>query len=162
MDKNPFELTRKSGGTESPKRPRYGSVWTASEQNDKLYGYLEIKPENWSTIKCGSHIRYVTQDNVFRTGGFIMKNPYTFHIENVEKIGMRLQNFFNRNSPDYSTWTIAYEDVSKIYMKIEASSRTIVQSLEITIESINNNMKKITNYIKLLDERLKKLENKIK
>lgn len=158
MDKNPFELTRKTGGTDSPKRPRYSNVWTEDEQHDKLKGYLEIKPENWSTIKCGSHIRYITHDNIFRPGGFVMKNPYTF----LDKVGMRLQNFFNRNSPEYSTWAIAYEDISKIYMKIEASSRTIVQSLEITIESINSNMKKITDYIKMLDDRIKKIESKIK
>lgn len=171
---NPFSIDAKRGGN-SPKRIRYSGVWTQSEQNDKLIGYLEIAPELWSSIKCGSHIRYVTKDNEFRPGGFVLKNPFSYKGEvnilkpsveiNInsevgEKLGFRLQNYFNKQSPDYTTWTVSYDDIMKVYLKVDASIRTIVQSLENTIESVNINMKKITEYVKKMDERLKKLEAK--
>ena len=172
---NPFSIDSKRGKN-SPKRVRYSGVWTQTEQNDKLIGYLEIAPDLWTSIKCGSHIRYITKDNQFRPGGFVMKNPYSYKgdttvikpsVEIVginpevgERIGFRLQNCFNRQSPDYSTWTVAYDDIMKLYLKVDASIRTVVQSLENTIESININMRKITEYVKKMDERLKKIEAK--
>lgn len=168
---NPFSITPKRAG-DSPKRNRYLSTWTQSEQNNKLLGYLEISPDLWPNIKCGSHIRYITKDNEFRTGGFVLKNPFIYSgtdtfkpsIEiniNIEsgRIGFRLQNYFNKQSPDYTTWTVSYADTMKVYLKVDASIRTVVQSLEDTIENININMKKITEYIKKMDERIKKLEN---
>jgi hypothetical protein len=172
---NPFNIDSKRGRN-SPKRIRYSNVWTRPEQNDKLIGYLEISPDLWTSIKCGSHIRYVTKDNQFRTGGFILKNPFIFkgetnimkpsveigdnNLENGEKMGIRLQNYFNTKSPDYTTWIVAYDDIMKLYLKVDASIRTIVNSLENTIENININMKKITDYIKKMDDRIKKIETK--
>lgn len=172
---NPFLIDSKRASN-SPKRTRYSNVWTSSEQNEKLLGYLEISPDLWTSIKCGSHVRYITKDNVFRTGGFVLKNPFsykgdtnvmkpTMEINGVspevgERVGLRLQNYFNKQSPDYTTWTVAYDDIMKLYLKVDASIRTVVNSLENTIESININMKKITEYIKKMDERLKKIEAK--
>lgn len=174
-NENPFSINSKRAAN-SPKRIRYSGVWTQSEQNDKLIGYLEISPELWTSIKCGSHVRYITKDNEFRPGGFVLKNPFSYKgnidlikpsieitgisNEEGERIGLRLQNYFNKQSPDYTTWTVAYDDIMKLYLKVDASIRTVVQSLENTIESININMKKITDYIKKMDERLKKLEAK--
>ena len=170
---NPFSIDSKRG-INSPKRTRYSGVWTQKEQNDKLIGYLEIAPDLWPSIKCGSHVRYITKDNQYRPGGFVLKNPFTYKsstdimkpsvkITDInpdvgERIGLRLQNYFNRQSPDYTTWTVDYNDIMKLYLKVDASIRTVVQSLELTIENININMKKITEYIKKMDERLKKLE----
>lgn len=172
---NPFSIDAKRGGN-SPKRTRYSGVWTQSEQNDKLIGYLEIPPDLWPSIKCGSHIRYITKDNEFRPGGFVLKNPFSYkgsvdilkpsveitgiNPEVGERVGFRLQNYFNKQSPDYTTWTVAYDDIMKLYLKVDASIRTVVQSLENTIESVNINMRKITEYVKRMDERLKKLEAK--
>ena len=172
---NPFSINPKRANN-SPKRNRYSGVWTQSEKNDKLVGYLEIAPELWPSIKCGSHVRYITKDNEFRTGGFILKNPFyykgsidilkpTVEITGInpevgERIGIRLQNCFNKQSPDYTTWIVAYDDIMKLYLKVDASIRTVVQSLEDIIENININMKKITDYIKKMDERLRKLEEK--
>lgn len=162
---NPFEITKKKYSN-SPKRKYYPTSWTPKEQNEKLIGYLEIPSHLWSTIKCGSHIRYVTRDNEFRTGGFVMKNPVSIKDENgmkpsieTENMGMRLQNFFNRKSPDYTTWLISYNDTLKIYLKVDASIQIIVQSLENTIENININMKKITDHIKNMDDKIRRLEN---
>lgn len=172
---NPFSIDPKRASN-SPKRTHYSTVWTQPEQNEKLLGYLEIAPELWTSIKCGSHVRYITKNNEFRTGGFVLKNSFNYRgdtnimkpsveINGVkpevgERIGLRLQNYFNKQSPDYTTWTVAYDDIMKLYIKVDASIRTVVNSLENTIESININMKKITEYIKKMDERLKKLEAK--
>ena len=172
---NPFSIDSKKA-IKSPKRIRYSSVWTQSEKNNKLIGYLEISPDLWPEIKAGSHIRYITKNNEFRPGGFVMKNNVIYknsnelikpsieinniHSEKGECIGIRLQNFFNKQSPDYTTWIVAYDDIMKLYLKVDASIRTVVQSLEDTIENININMKKISDYIKKLDERIKKIEQK--
>ena len=171
---NPFSLSA-SKLNDSPKRKRYSNIWSNSEQNEKLVGYLEIIPTLWPSIKCGSHIRYITKDNEFRTGGFVLKNHFSYKGEdtvlkpNIEitdvknehgKVGFRLQNYFNKQSPDYTTWVVAYDDIMRVFLKIDVSIRTIVQSLENTIENINVNMKKITDYIKKMDERIKKIEAK--
>lgn len=175
-NENPF-LIKPKRASNSPKRIHYSGVWNQTEKNDKLIGYLEITPNLWTSIKNGSHIRYITKDGEFRTGGFILKNPFTYNTNdtiikpNVEidvsntidhnTIGIRLQNYFNKQSADYTTWVVSYNDIMKIYVKVDAVIRTVVQSLEDTIENININMKKITDYIKKLDDRLKKLESKI-
>jgi len=174
-ENNPFNIDSKRARN-SPKRNRYSNVWTQSEQNNKLLGYLEISPNLWTSIKCGSHIRYITKDNEYKPGGFIMKNPFLYkdeiklikpsiEIENddeYKKMGFRLQNSFNRKSPDYITWLVPYDDIMKIYLKVDASIRIIVNSLENTIENININMRKITDYIKKMDEKIKKIESKYK
>lgn len=174
-DDNPFLIDSKRA-LNSPKRIRYGGTWTSTEQNDKLIGYLEISPNLWPSIKNGTHVRYITKDNQFKPGGFILKNPFYYKGEvnilkpSVEiteinsdidgKVGIRLQNFFNRQSPDYSTWVVSYDDIMKLYVKVDAGIRTIIQSLEDTIENININMKKMTDYIKKMDDRIKKIEQK--
>jgi hypothetical protein len=159
-------------GGNSPRRPRFSNIWTESEQNEKLQGYIEIAPELWSSIKCNSHIRYITIDNIFKTGGLVLKNPTTIKpnfenkivpsvIKSTEEgqVGIRLHSSFNRKDPNYITWFVSYESIKKMYLKVDASIRTVVKSLEITIESVNNNMKKITEYVRKLDERVKKLES---
>ncbi len=172
---NPFLIDSKRA-INSPKRTRYIGAWTKNEQSDKLIGYLEILPDLWPSIKCGTHIRYITKDNEFRPGGFVLKNPFYYkgdsnmftpsieinEVNNTgEKIGFRLQNFFNKQSPDYSTWVVAYDDIMKLYIKVDAITRTLIQSLDNTIESVNINMKKIADYVKKMDERVKKLEIKL-
>jgi hypothetical protein len=161
---------------DSPRRPKFTNVWTSDEQNKKIQGYLEVPPEFWPSIKYGTHIRYITTSGDFKPGGFILKNPIkvgendglmkpTVNNENINiegKIGCRLQNSFAKKTKEYLAWNIAYEDIKQIYIKMDASTRTIVQSLEITIDSINNNMKKITEYINKMDERIKKIETKLK
>jgi hypothetical protein len=192
---NPFLITPKRASNSS-KRVRYSNVWTQSEKNDKLIGYLEIPLNMWINIKGGSHIRYITKDGLFRTGGFIVKNPVNYTINNDTLIkpsvkpnnlynnnndgdnntvlesdmylntntvlGIRLQNSFNRQLPDYTTWVVSYDDIMKLYLKVDVSIRTVVQSLEDTIENININMRKITDYIKKMDDRLKKIESYVK
>jgi len=170
---NPFIIDAKKPYN-SPKRNRYSNVWTEYEQTDKLNGYLEIAPDLWPFLKGGSHIRYITKNNEFKPGGFILKNPFEYigetdmfkpsisinnSTDNPGKItGFRLQNYFNKQSPNYTTWVVAYDNIMKVYLKVDPGIRTVVQSLELTIENININMKKITEYIKKIDERLKKIE----
>ena len=172
MSDSDFDIDNKRI-TNSPKRNRYHNVWTSNDQFEKLNGYLEIDPTLWSSIKCGSHIRYITKENEYRPGGFVLKNPFKYKGESstltpsIEisdneygKVGFRLQNFFNKNSPDYTTWIVDYDNIMKVYLKVDAPIRAVISSLEQTIESVNTNMKKITTYIKKMDERIKKIELK--
>ena len=173
-ENNPFSIESKKIHN-SPKRNRYPNVWSSSEQEEKLSGYLEIQPEFWPTVKFGTHVRYITKNNDFNVGGFVLKNPFVYKGDTTEikpsidigiypeygdKIGIKLQNTFSKSASNYSVWVVAYEDIMKLYVKVDASIRTIVQSLETTIESVNNNMKKITDYIKRMEDRLAKLEAK--
>jgi hypothetical protein len=160
-DNNCFELSVKRGGG-SPKRPRYPNVWTPDEQTEKLTNYIEISSKFWTTIKYGTHIRYININGDFNHGGFVLKNPinYTSSETSTKLTGIRLQNGFNNKDKNYLSWIVAYENISKLFIKVDASIKTVIQSLELTINNVNSNIKKITDYVKYLDERIKKLENK--
>jgi len=179
MEENPFELTPKHANN-SPRRIKLTNVWSTNEKNSKLQGYLEISPEFWPSIKHGTHIRYITSSDEFKCGGFILKNPFYFNsssdlmkpnllkpqLDDLDeenennKIGVKLQNSVVKNVPNYLVWVVPYEDIKQLFIKLDASNRMILHSLETTIESTNHNMKKITEYVKKLDERIKKLESK--
>ena len=42
--------------------------------NEKMKGYVEIHPENYSDINCGVWVRYITYDNKYRSGGIVICN----------------------------------------------------------------------------------------
>jgi len=130
----------------------------SKEENQKLVGYLEVPQIYWSNIRYGTHIRYYTKKDGFRPGGFVLKNPFDVQTEETKKRCIKLQNGFNTTIKTYQQWFIAYDDLSKIYMKPDASSLVIINSLEDAIEGLNGNIKKITSYVKSLEKRLSTLE----
>lgn len=159
---NPFSIVHKRN-IQSPKRIKPISVWSEEEILNKLQGYLEINNDLWGCIKYGSHIRYINKNNEFKGGGFVLKNPINLNKQNndEDKKAFLLQSSFNKSDNNYLTWFIQYSDIKKLYLKVDASIRLIVHSLELTIDSVNNNMKKISQYIKKIDTKYVELEDRI-
>ena len=130
-----------------------------SEDNEeKLRGYLEVPAEYWANVKYGTHIRYFTKKDGYRPGGFVLKNPFDIQPDGVKKRCIKLQNGFVNTAKTYQQWIVSYEDLSKIYIKPDAASLVIINSLEGAIGGLNDNIKKITNYVKSLEKRITVLE----
>jgi len=164
---NPFELEGRGGG---PDRAHPAKVWSESEIEDKLKGYLEIPPEYWDQIRYGTHLRYFTRGDGFRTGGFVNKNPFDFKPPDGgdEKRFIRLQNGFNDKARGFQQWLLAYEDAEKIFTKPDASVLVMVESLdatnhslEVAIKGLNDNIRKVADHSKKLEARLSALEKSL-
>ena len=157
---NPFILNQKQGN--GPKTPHLAKVLTQKEQEEKLIGYLEINRENWPQTKYGTHIRYYTKNGDFRTGGFILKNPLeAVHPETkVVKTYFKIHNGFNHAAKGYYQWVVSYDELSRVYMKPDASVLMTVRSLESAVAGLNENIRKLVRHAKLLEERIEKLESK--
>jgi hypothetical protein len=171
-ESNPFDLTNtpRSNGSnsnrsdnksrdKSPMRPRLSSN---EDKNEKVKGLIEIPREFWKDIKYATFIKYINMDNELKCG-IVLKNPTSFHPQSdqsVEVIGFVLQNNFNKSMKNHFEWHISYDSIECIYIKPDATLKTVIQTLESTVSNININMKRITDYIKKIDERIKKIEQK--
>ena len=151
-DKNPFDLEGRDGG---PDRAPQGRVWTAEEQAEKLNGYLEISPEFWDQIRYGTHVRYFSKSEGFRPGGFVVKNPFDSKSKGgVEKRFMKLQNGLNDKVRGYQQWVVAYCDTAKFFVKPDAATLVMMQSLEIAVKGLNDNVRKVAEHSRKLESRL--------
>ena len=151
--KNPFELKPRNEG---PATAALAKVWTPAERAEKLHGYMEIAPEFWEHIRYGTHMRYITKNGEFRTGGFVLKNPFVSDGE-ARARSMRLQNGFSDKARGYAQWSVAYDDTEHIYIKPDASVLMTMQSLEIAVTGLNENIRKTLEYVKKIDARSKHL-----
>ena len=153
---NPFDLNGKVG----PAAPHAARVWTPDEQAEKLVGYIEVVPEFWEQIRYGTHVRYVTKAGEFRTGGFVLKNPFDTRPSGAaaDKRFMRLQNGFSDKVKGYAQWLLAYEDTARVYMKPDAAVMMSMQSLELAVRGLNDNVRKLVEYSKKLEGRISELE----
>jgi hypothetical protein len=158
MAGNPFNLEDREGG--GPARPHAARVWTAEEQADKLAGYLEVSPEHWEHLRYGTHVRYITKDGQFRSGGFVLRNPVDMRPKGAtaDKRYVKLQNGFNHKIKGYVAWAVAYDDTDKIYMKPDAGIMTMLTSLETAVEGLNGNIRKLAAYTRELEKRITALE----
>jgi hypothetical protein len=156
---NPFDLEDREGG---PERPRIARDWTVEEQAEKLTGYLEVPPEYWDQIRYGTHMRYVTKDGKFRTGGFVLKNPFDTkpNGQTVVKRFLKLQNGFNSKARGYAQWVAAYEDLAKVYMKPDAGVMVMVSTLEMAVKGLNENIRKLAEHARKLEQKILVLEGK--
>ena len=156
--KNPFDLAKRDGG---PPRAHVAKTWTEAEQGEKLLGYIEVPPNMWETIRYGTHLRYFSKAEGFRTGGFVLKNPFdTVPAEaGTEKRFMKLQNGFNEKAYGYVQWIVAYEDTQSIYIKVDAGAMLTMQSLELAVKGLNDNIRKIVEHAKKLEARIANLES---
>ena len=158
---NPFDLEkRKPAG---PVRQMPKRLWTEEEQAEKLVNYSEIDSEFWEAIKYGTYIRYYLKTGEFKAGGLVSKNPFDFkpHDSNVEKRFIKLHNAFSDKAKDYIQWTVAYEDIAKIYIKPDASVLMVMKTLETAVRGLNENIRKLAEHSKKLDARIALLEKKV-
>jgi hypothetical protein len=155
--KNPYALSENLQG---PKKQHPSKTWTIEEQNEKLVGYIEVPPQFWDHIKFRVHIRYYTKDEGFRTGGFVLQNPFIFKSQDdgTEKKYIKLQNGFNEKAGNYMHWMVDYENLDKIFMKPDAGVMVVLHSLEIVVKGINDNIRRLAEHSKRLEARLSALE----
>jgi len=153
----PFDLARRTGG--APRAPA-ARTWTAAEVAEKLDGYLEVVPAHWHLVRAGAHVRDYTHAEGVRPGGLVAKNPTDAAPQgaNAEKRFMRLQSGFNERAPGYFSWVVAYEDISRLFIKPDAAALTVMASLEEAVRGLNENIRKIADYAKGLSARIAALE----
>lgn len=158
-DKNPFDLDGRDGG---PDRNKPARVWTAEEQAEKLHGYLEIEPAYWDQIRYGTHLRYYTKAGEYRSGGFVLKNPFDVKPrgENVEKRFIKLQNGFFDKAKGYAQWVVAYEDTARVFIKPDAGVIMTIKTLETAVRGLNENIRKLAEHAKKLEARVAALEGR--
>jgi len=164
MAANPFELGRR-GGDKARAAPAMTTVvpareWTAEEQAEKLSGYLEVPREHWEGIRYGTHVRYFTEADGFRIGGFVLKNPFEYRPKGAaeDARGMRLQNGFDPKGKGYASWFVNYQNVTHLYLKPDASVLVLISSLEIAVKGLNDNIRKLAEHLKKTEARLAALE----
>lgn len=158
--RNPYDLARRGGG---PAAPAAARVWTPEEIAEKLKGYLEVPPAYWELVRAGTHMRYFTKAEGFRPGGFVEQNPVGRAAKDADagaelKKVMRLRNGFNDKAPGYASWAVAYDDLDKVFVKLEAGALALLQILESAITKLNENIRRIAEHSKQLERRLTKLE----
>tara|TARA_B110000285_G_C14889645_1_gene497903 strand:+ start:215 stop:631 length:417 start_codon:yes stop_codon:yes gene_type:complete len=73
------------------------------ELTKKMEGYIQIYPENYKDIECGIWIKYLTEDNKYRSGGIL-------------KINKAPEYFVIKNSFNNVSWTVSLEK-NKIFIK---------------------------------------------
>lgn len=158
-----FRLDERRGGR-GPAAPYKAKTYTLDEQKEKLKAYLEIPRDLWPLIRAGTHVRYYTREagggEKFNSGGFVKQNPYDTEVRGgpEKKRFFRLQNGFVEKARGYAAWIAAYEDVTRVYAKCDASVMAVVQMLGASVASLNENMKSMAAFSKKLGERLEALE----
>ena len=168
MSANPFDLDRRrSGGKARAAAPAPAMtsvvparVWTAEEQAEKLSGYLEVPREHWEGVRYGTHVRYFTEADGFRAGGFVQKNPFEYRPKGAteDARGMRLQNGFDPRGRGYAAWFVNYKTITRLYLKPDASVLVLIASLEIAVRGLNDNIRKLAEHQKKMEARLAALE----
>ena len=158
---NPLALAGRQGGAA---RAAPAKTWTEVEIAAKLEGYFEVAQENWHLVRAGTHVRYYTRDEGFRPGGLVAKNPTDAAPQgaNAEKRFIRFQSGYNERAPGYFSWVVAYEDLTRLFIKPDAAALTVMGSLETAVRGLNENIRKLADYAKRLDARVAELERERK
>ena len=159
-----------TGASSAAKATTYSPrVFSQREQEDKLTGYLEIDQETWPQIRYATHIRYYLKTGEFRTGGFVLKNPFEVVISNdslqnpktpPEKLNkdkkkyIKLQNGFNEKLKGYYQWVVSYDDIEKIYIKPDAGVLTVIKTLEDIVNGLNNNIEQLAASVRHLEKKI--------
>ncbi len=156
-DKNPFNLEgRRAAG---PDRAHVARDWTPEEVATKTAGYIDVPPDGWANVKNGTHVRYFTKEHGFRPGGFVVANPFdTKTRDGPEKRFIKLQNSFNSKARDYATWIVAYEDLTRLLIKLDTGTLLLQERQEDITARVNENIRKLSDYVKALEKRVAALE----
>ncbi len=166
-EKNMFDLDSRRTPKNAPDRQILARTFTPEEQAEKLTGYIEIAKKNWSRVGYHSHVRYYTRDGgtdeaKFNSGGFVAKNPHLLkpNGDTVEKEFIKLQNGFYPKAQGYAEWIVAYEDIVALYVRCDAATLELFETMRASVTGLNENIKKLAAYAEGLSKRLEKLEGK--
>lgn len=121
-NKNPYQLKNVANGGEKPLNSSLRKPLTEYEQREKLVGYANIPKDKWPFLVYLNHIRYITTDGKFNTGGFIASN----NINDAEKgRKLKLKNSLFKTNPGYSEYLVNYSDIEFLYCKLTAAELTL-------------------------------------
>ena len=121
-NKNPYQLKSAVRGAEKPLNSSLRKPLTEAEQREKLVGYANIPKDKWIFLVHGNHIRYITTDGEFNSGGFIASNS----INDAEKgRRLKLKNSLFKTNPGYNEYLVNYSDIEFLYCKLTAAELTL-------------------------------------
>lgn len=125
-----------------------------------LNGYVEVPRKLWPLIRAQTHVRYVTGEGLFRSGGYVWINPYalTLRDSSTPIQTMKLRNGFNKMAKGYYEWTVSYDDTKELYMKPDPTAMMVQGAMEDVVPKINENLKKLGAFVVKLEKRLAVLE----
>ena len=121
-NKNPYQLKSAVRGAEKPLNSSLRKPLTEAEQREKLVGYANIPKDKWIFLVHGNHIRYITTDGEFNSGGFIASNSIT-DAEKGRRI--KLKNSLFKTNPGYTEYLVSYSDIEFLYCKLTATELTL-------------------------------------
>jgi hypothetical protein len=126
MSKNPYQLKMLSKGVEKPLNANLRKPLTEDEQREKLAGYANIPRDKWPFLVHENHIRYITKDGEFNTGGFIASN----NINDAEKgRRIKIKNSLFKTNHGYSEYLVNYSDIEFLYCKLTAVELTLQEDI---------------------------------
>lgn len=159
MADNPFELDKKKSG---PARANMAREWTPEEQAEKLKNYRELDADFWPMIKQNCHVRYYDKTVGFKPGAFIARNPVDIVPtgETAVRRSFEFQSCFNPKQPGYMRWTVAYENVERLFVKPEPQVLQLEKDQQKIVTALNNNIMKLAAHAKKLEQRIAELERK--
>jgi hypothetical protein len=86
-------------------------------------------------------------------------NPFdTKTRDGPEKRFIKLQNSFNSKARDYATWIVAYEDLTRLLIKLDTATLLLQERQEDITARVNENIRKLSDYVKALEKRVAVLE----
>jgi hypothetical protein len=148
-----FNIAEKAGGVDV----RVRKEWSDDEQQARLADYSEIPSKYWKNIRGGSHIRFYKTDGSYNNGGFIDKNP-----EEKVPLGGKLPKLFMILKTGFghadARWTVAYEDLERVFVKNEALLLTLNDEISSSIIKINENILTLSDRIDKLNAKIEKIK----
>jgi hypothetical protein len=159
-EKNPFNLKGRRIG---PERVYKDKVYTEAEQVENLKGYVNIPAQYWTNVKYASHVQYYTRSSGYHPGGYVLRNfqDVVDISTGKEKRIMRLQSSFLEKHRNYSSWILEYEDIEKLYVKGDAVSLVVIDTINNSIKSLNSHLKRLAEHSKKLDVQIASLESRL-
>lgn len=95
---------------------------------------LLLERKYWQDVGTGEYIYYVTTDGVFHHGGTTTKQ----HTKNPTPNAFVLR--IGYNGPKSKHWTVPYDTIREVYIKISVVERAIIDSARAMADQTNRNI----------------------
>lgn len=158
---SPFTLRGGAGASEEDKAP--AKVYSPEDQAKLLAGYMEVPRMHWPFIEFGTGIRYYlrneeTNAEEFKYGGYVSLNT----IPSSGADGNDQHTIWVCSSPsgNAARWRLSLDRITRIFIRPNASSLVLIDSIKTLTTNIDGNIKKLAEYAKRLEERVTTLERR--
>ena len=136
-------------------------IFSENEKKKLLEGFIKLPKEFWGKLPYSKQIRYITMNNEFRSGGFVINGSLSV-VDSLNggkiKNGIKLQNTPFIKGSMTTSWFVDFDETSEIYVKLDSIEGLTLQKLEVIEEKL---LKMETNIKKIVNILLKKDNNKI-